>query len=109
MIQFPLKVAHAITAHKIQGQTIEKPLKVALDIASIVDDAQAHVMLSRVKEFEQVYILQSLPKDKIRASAKVLKEFEEMNARSINNNPIPWKHIKEKSRNFRDISLTALE
>ena len=89
MIQFPLKVAHAITAHKIQGQTIAKPLKVALDIASIFDDAQAHVMLSRVQEFEQVYILQSLPKDKIRASVKALKELEEMNGRSINKNPIP--------------------
>ena len=68
VIQFPLKVAHAITAHKIQGQTIPKPLKVALDISSIFDDAQAHVMLSRVEEFQQVYILESLPKEKIRAS-----------------------------------------
>ena len=49
VIQFPLKVAHAITAHKIQGQTIPKPLKVVLDIASVFDDAQAHVMLSRVQ------------------------------------------------------------
>ena len=30
LIQFPLKVAHAITAHKIQGQTIPKPMKVGL-------------------------------------------------------------------------------
>ena len=49
LIQFPLKIAHAITAHKIQGQTIAKPLKVALDISSIFEDAQAHVMLSRVE------------------------------------------------------------
>ena len=54
LIQFPLKVAHAITAHKIQGQTIPKPLKVALDISSIFEDAQGHVMLSRVEEFQQV-------------------------------------------------------
>ena len=34
LIQFPLKVAYAITAHKIQGQSIIKPTKVALDISS---------------------------------------------------------------------------
>ena len=86
LIQFPLKVAHAITAHKIQGQTIPKPLRVALDISSIFDDAQAHVMLSRVEEFEQIYILDSLPEDKIRASGKALTELKEMNKRSINQN-----------------------
>ena len=33
VIQLPLKVAHGITEHKIQGQTVPKPLKVALDIS----------------------------------------------------------------------------
>ena len=77
VIQFPLKLAHAITAHKIQGQTIPKPLKVALDIASIFDDAHAHVML-------------------IRASPKALKELDAMNARSINQHPMIWKQQKPK-------------
>ena len=63
----------------------------ALDISSIFDDAQAHVMLSRVEEFKQIYILESLPEDKIRASAKALAELSEMNAISINQNPIEWK------------------
>ena len=48
-------------------------------------------MLSRVEEFEQIYILDKLPKEKIRASEKALKELEVMNKRSINQNPIPWK------------------
>ena len=38
LIQFPIKVAQAITAHKIQGQTIPQPSKVALDLASIFDE-----------------------------------------------------------------------
>ena len=96
VIQFPLKLAHAITAHKIQGQTIPKPLKVALDIALIFDDAQVHVMLSRVEEFEQIFILGSLPKEKIRASPKALKELDAMNARSINQHPMIWKQQKSK-------------
>ena len=96
LIQYPLKVAHAITAHKIQGQTIPKPLKVALDISSIFDDAQAHVMLSRVQEFEQIYILDRLPEDKIRTSAKALAELKVMNEKSINKNPIPLEQEKKK-------------
>ena len=38
VIQFPIKVTHAIKAHKIQGQTISNPF--TLDIKSIFDDAQ---------------------------------------------------------------------
>ena len=52
-------------------------------------------MLSRVEEFEQIYILDSLPEDKIRASRKALTELEEMNKRSINQNHIPWKQDNE--------------
>ena len=61
LIQFPLKLAQAITAHNIQGQSIQKPLKVALDIKSVFDDGQAHVMLSRAHELNQIYILDKLP------------------------------------------------
>ena len=38
VIQFPIKVTHAINAHKIQGQTLSNPF--TLDIKSIFDDAQ---------------------------------------------------------------------
>ena len=100
LVQFPLKVAHAITAHKIQGQTIAKPLKVALDISSVFDDGQAHVMLSRGEEFEQIYILNKLEEEKIRASKKALCELKYMNERSINQNPIPW---KQENKNFLKI------
>jgi exonuclease III len=109
LIQYPLKVAHAIAAHKIQGQTIPKPLKVALDISSIFDDAQAHVMLSRVEEFEQIYILESLPEDKIRASAKALAELEVMNRRSINNNPTPWRENNEYHIKIAALNCMNLE
>ena len=106
VIQFPIKIAHAITAHKIQGQTVPKPLKVALDISSIFEDAQAHVMLSRVEKFEQIFILDSLPEEKIRASPKALVELDKMNRRSFNENPIPWRIENEKC--FKIASLNCM-
>ena len=65
LVQFPVKLAHAITAHKIQGQTIPKPLKVALDIDSIFEEAQGYVMLSRVQELKQIYILNKFNPEKV--------------------------------------------
>ena len=49
LIQFPVKLAYAITAHKIQEQTNSKPLIVAFDIEAIFEEAQGYVMLSRVQ------------------------------------------------------------
>ena len=77
-----------------------------MDIASIFDDAQAHVMLSRVEEFEQIFILEKLPEEKIRASAKALKELEAMNQRSMNQNPITWK--RQKDNIFKLCSLNSM-
>ena len=65
LIQFPIKVEHAITAHKIQGQTIPKPLKVAFDALNIFEEAQGYVMLSRVQEMNQVFLIDGFDPDKI--------------------------------------------
>ena len=97
LIQFPIKLAHAITAHKIQGQTIPKPLQIAINIASVFEAAQAYVMLSRIESLKQLYILENLPENKIYASKKALEELEEMNLRSINRNPVPWDENNEES------------
>ena len=66
-------------------------------------------MLSRVEEFEQIYILESLPEDKIRASAKALAELEEMNRRSINNNPTPWREDNENYIKIAALNCMNLE
>ena len=90
VIQFPVKLAFAITSHKIQGQTIPFPSKVVLDIDSIFEDAQAHVMLSRAQQLEQVFILKKLNESKIRTSRIALQELERLDKISINKNPTPW-------------------
>ena len=106
LVQFPIKVAHAITAHKIQGQTIPTPLKIAVDISSCWEDAQAYVMVSRVENLEQLYILGRLPEKNIRASQNALSELLDMNKRSINENPISWD--QNVTNNMKIASLNCM-
>ena len=105
LVQFPVKLAHAITAHKIQGQTIPKPLKVAYDTDSIFEEAQGYVMLSRVQELNQVYIIDKFDPKKIYPSQKALIELERMNRRSINENPDSW--IKPDASTIKITSLNC--
>ena len=91
LIQFPIKLAQAITAHKIQGQSIRMPTKVGLDLASVFENSQAYVMLSRVEAIEQIYILDELNEEKIRPNYSALRELKLMNNRCQNVSPISWK------------------
>ena len=97
LVQFPVKLAHAITSHKIQGQTVPKPMKVAYDINSCFEEAQGYVMLSRVQKLDQVYILNKFNPKKLYPSQKALQELERMNKVSINENPGPWSKNDENS------------
>ena len=89
VIQFPLRVAYGITAHKIQGQSILFPSRVAMDLQTVFEPAQAYVMLSRVQCIEQVFIYKKLPEEKIRTSAIALEELKRLKEISMNKNPSP--------------------
>ena len=41
LVQYPLILAFAVTVHKVQGQTIERPLKCVVDLRSVFEGAQA--------------------------------------------------------------------
>ena len=106
--QFPIVLAHAVTAHKMQGQTSQKPLRVSMNVAECFDEAQGYVMLSRVQSLDQVVIRESqkLKKDMeirkknglegadwkkyLRTSVKAGTELKKMNQRSLNANPDPY-------------------
>ena len=90
VIQFPIKLAFAITSHKIQGQTIPMPIKVALDIDSVFDDGQTHVILSRPQQIDKIYIVNGIDDSKIRTSAIGLAETERLAKLSLNANPTSW-------------------
>lgn len=49
LYQFPVIVCYASTGHRFQGQTVEAPQKVVIDIRSAFQPAMAYVMLSRIQ------------------------------------------------------------
>ena len=90
VIQFPIKLSMATTAHKVQGLTIPSPAIVVIDIGKTFQASQAYVMLSRVQCLEQIYILGDFPDSKIQASPAGQKELTRLHKISKNNNPSPW-------------------
>ena len=48
---------YAVTVHKVQGATVQAPATVIMDIDSTFEPAMCYVMLSRVQQLEQVFIL----------------------------------------------------
>ena len=81
-IQFPLKLAFAATAHKVQGQTVKKPNNLIIDLRSVREAAQAYVILSRVQALDQLFILVSVCASQITASINAMDELEKMTRRS---------------------------
>ena len=88
--QFPVIVSFASTTHKIQGQTISAPRKAAVDLNTVFEANQAYVMLGRVQKLEQLYIIDSLPRDKIITNPSTLKQLETMKDRSLNKIKPTW-------------------
>ena len=93
VIQFPLCLCFAATAHKFQGQTVHKPKKTAMDFRTVFQAAQSYVMLSRIQSLSQLYIIGSLPEGKFYASLEALTELERLNCVSINRNPPLWLQV----------------
>ena len=62
MIQFPLILSWAITAHKCQGQTVKYPGKLAADIGDMFGPGMVYVVLGRVQNINQLYLLSFDPK-----------------------------------------------
>ena len=83
--QFPLRLAFAATAHKIQGATVQKPSALVIDLRSVREAAQAYVMLSRIQALSQLYIIETLPVHKIYSSSEALEELRRLSNKAMNN------------------------
>ena len=90
VIQFPIKLAFACTAHKIQGSTISKPQKAVINTNDSFGAAMIYVMLSRVCSLSQIYILDEFDESKMYPDFKALAELETLNNISQNRNKTEW-------------------
>ena len=59
-------------ASRSDCSNVASPQKVVIDIKSVFEAAQAYVMLSRVQELEQLYIMKELKEGKMFANRKAL-------------------------------------
>jgi hypothetical protein len=84
VIQFPLRLAFASTAHTVQGLTVKKPNHLIIDLRTVREAAQAYVILSRVQALSQLFILESVSADKITASRDAMEELNRMERDAIN-------------------------
>ena len=106
--QFPLRLAFASTAHKVQGLTIKKPNSLVVDLRSVREHAQAYVILSRVQSLDQIYILESLCPEKITACTKAITELTRMTSLALNENvgvqeTIISCNVRSLNKNFEDL------
>ena len=108
VIQFPVRLSHAITAHKIQGQTFVYPATVAMDLNSVFEPGQAYVMLSRVQCIDQLFIVGELNEDKIRAAPAALSELKRLREISFNRNPTPWHRRNSKAIKIASVNCCGL-
>ena len=90
VIQFPVKLAYAITAHKIQGQSILHPTTVAMDLQTVFDPAQAYVMLSRVQSIDQLFIVDKLEDAMLQTDNDAHEEMKRLQEISFNSNKSFW-------------------
>ena len=106
LIQFPIQLAWAITAHKCQGMTIKPPTKLVADLDSCSPrfPGMAYVMLGRIQNIDQLLLRWSYdpvpksdPKEekkrletnakaakKIKANEEAIAESEKMKQNALN-------------------------
>jgi hypothetical protein len=107
VLQFPIKLAWGITAHKIQGQTIPKPLGLAAHMASVFSAGQAYVILSRVQALSQLYLI-NFSSSQIKISLDALKITTDITRNTLNLSETFWfrptqHRVKVASLNIRSL------
>lgn len=74
-VQYPLRLAWAITVHKSQGLTFEK---VIADIGGSFADGQVYVALSRCTNFNHLVLKSPIPPRAIRVNKEVIDFFNNL-------------------------------
>ena len=106
--QHPLVPSEGVTGHKIQGQTVKAPRTIAVHLNSIFGPNQAYVMLGRVENQEQLFIIDSLPDNKIYCDPAAKEQLEVMRGRSENNNPPVWQRSTAEGLRIAYLNICSL-
>ena len=93
--QFPIKLAFAITGHKMQGQTIKRGSKLVVNWSNRLPSGLAYVMCSRTESIDDLFIAGQFDPKKIMANSKALEEAKRLDEISLANRPrvIPHSNI----------------
>ena len=109
VIQFPIKLAFACTAHKIQGATIPKPRKMIIDVSDIWMAAICYVMLSRICALSQLFILNQFDDTKMYPHQQALKELERLEEISKNKNLSKWEEDEADTFKISSMNCRSLK
>ena len=108
VIQFPIRLAFACTAHKVQGATIPKPKKLIINVTDTFTAAMIYVMLSRVCSLDQILILNEFDKCKMYPNKKALEELKRIEEISMNRNPTKWEQVIEGELRVGSLNCRSL-
>ncbi|GAB3276026.1 helix-turn-helix domain-containing protein [Larkinella harenae] len=86
-VQYPLKLAWAITIHKSQGLTFEKAI---IDAAAAFAHGQVYVALSRCKTLDGLVLREPIPSHSIKTEL-LLEEFHEQVQQQTPDNQELWR------------------
>ncbi len=104
VVQFPISLAWALTAHKCQGMTIKKPTCMVADLKHVFTAGQAYVMLGRIQDLSQLF-LSSFSSKCIKVDAKARQQARIISDKAINKQP-NWDKMSDK-QNLNIISLNT--
>jgi len=92
-MQYPLKLAWAITIHKSQGLTFDRAV---IDAVSAFAHGQVYVALSRCRSFEGMLLSRPIPASAIRTDTRIL----EFAAKTRQNPPTP-EHLEAARKKYQ--------
>jgi len=102
IVQFPLKLAWAATAHKMQGSTIPPGSNLVIHGHKHMPSSMAYVMMSRVSDINNLFIDEEFQCNKIQTDKLAMQENNKLSEKSITNQllAIKWDIFYVNIRSF---------